>query len=44
MNPGEIFPDNEAEEEENLEQLDSEADETLEIDEENDEDQNSEPL
>ena len=44
MNPGEIFPDNETEEEENLEQLDQEDDETLEIDEENDEDQNSEPL
>ena len=44
MNPGEIFPDNETEEEENLEQLDQKDDEMLEIDEGNDEDQNSEPL
>ena len=44
MNPGEIFADNETEEEENLEQLDQEDDEMLEIGEENDEDQNSEPL
>lgn len=44
MNPGEIFPDNETEEEENLEQLDQEDDETLEIDEENDEDESPKPL
>jgi hypothetical protein len=44
MNPGEFFADNETEEEENLEQLDQEDDATLEISEENDEDQNSEPL
>ena len=44
MNPGEIFADNETEEEENLEQLDQEDDEMLEIGEENDEDKNSEPL
>ena len=44
MNPEGIFADNEAEEEENLEHLDQEDDETLEIDEKNDEDQNSEPL
>ena len=44
MNPEEIFADNEAEEEENLEHLDQEDDATLEIGKENDEDESPKPL
>ena len=44
MNPEEIFADNEAEEEENLEQLDQEDNAPLEISDEDQEDQNSDPL
>ena len=44
MNPEEFFADNEAEEEENLEYLDQEDDETLEIGKGNDEDESPKPL